>query len=153
MEDKTANGRKIRFLNIIDEYTHECLASVPRRSWRSIDVIEVLSGLMVIRGCPEYIRSDNGSEFTANKLRDWLKEIGVTTAYIEPGSPWENGYCESFNSRMRAEFLNGELFENMYEAEILTRRWVEYYNHVRPHASLGGRPPSPQTIIPNYQTA
>ena len=153
VEDKTANGRKIRFLNIIDEYTHECLASVPRRSWRSIDVIEVLSGLMVIRGCPEYIRSDNGAEFTANKLREWLKAINVITAYIEPGSPWENGYCESFNSRMRAEFLNGELFGNMYEAEILTRRWVEYYNHVRPHSSLAGRPPAPQTIILNYQTA
>jgi len=153
VEDKTTNGRKFRFLNIIDEYTHECLASMPRRNWKSIDVIDVLSGLMVKRGCPEYIRSDNGSEFTANKLRSWLKEIGVITAYIEPGSPWENGYCESFNSRMRAEFLNGEFFGNMYEAEVLTRRWVEYYNHVRPHSSLGGRPPAPQTIIPSFQTA
>ena len=147
VEDKTANGKKIRFLNIIDEYTHECLASTPRRSWRNNDVIEVLSGLMVTRGCPEYIRSDNGSEFTANKLRKWLSSVGVITVYIEPGSPWENGYCESFNARMRAEFLNGELFGNMYEVQVLTRRWVEYYNTIRPHSSLSGRPPAPQTII------
>lgn len=148
VEDKTADGKKIRFLNIIDEYTHECLASLPRRSWRNNDVIEVLSGLMVTRGCPEYIRSDNGSEFTAKKLREWLANIGVITAYIEPGSPWENGYCESFNARMRDEFLNGELFGNMFEAQVLTRRWLEYYNTLRPHSSLAGRPPAPQVVIP-----
>ena len=148
VEDKTYNGKKIRFLNIIDEYTHECLASIPRRSWRNNDVIEVLSGLMITRGCPEYLRSDNGSEFTANKLRKWLSSVGVITAYIEPGSPWENGYCESFNARMRDEFLNGELFGNMYEVQVLTKRWVEYYNTIRPHSSLGGRPPAPQTIVP-----
>lgn len=101
---------------------------------------------MISRGCPEYIRSDNGAEFTANKLRDWLREIGVITAYIEPGSPWENGCCESFNSRMRDEFLNGELFGSLKEAEVLTKRWVEYYNTVRPHSSLRGK--APQTIIP-----
>ena len=148
VEDKTYDGKKIRFLNIIDEYTHECLISVPRRSWRNNDVIEVLSGLMVTRGCPEYLRSDNGAEFTATKLREWLESVGVITAYIEPGSPWENGYCESFNARMRDEFLNGELFGNIFEAQVLTRRWVAYYNTVRPHSSLGGRPPAPQTIIP-----
>ena len=148
VEDKTHNGKKIRFLNIIDEYTHECLASIPRRSWRNNDVIEVLSGIMIMRGCPEYLRSDNGSEFTANKLRKWLSSVGVITAYIEPGSPWENGYCESFNARMRDEFLNGELFGNMYEAQALTRRWVQYYNTIRPHSSLCGRPPAPQIIIP-----
>lgn len=147
VEDKTYNGKKIRFLNIIDEYTHECLASVPRRSWRNNDIIEVLSGLMMSRGCPEYLRSDNGSEFTAKKLRKWLSSVGVITAYIEPGSPWENGYCESFNARMRDEFLNGELFGNMYEAQVLTKRWVDYYNTIRPHSSLNGRPPAPQTII------
>lgn len=147
VEDKTYNGKKIRFLNIIDEYTHECLASVPRRSWRNNDIIEVLSGLMLINGCPEYLRSDNGSEFTANKLRKWLSGVDVITAYIEPGSPWENGFCETFNARMRGEFLNGELFGNMHEAHVLTRRWVEYYNTVRPHSSMGGRPPAPQTII------
>lgn len=148
VEDQTYNGKKIRFLNIIDEYTHECLAAIPRRSWRNNDIIEVLSGLMVIKGYPEYLRSDNGSEFTANKLRKWLGNVGVITAYIEPGSPWENGYCESFNARMRDEFLNGELFGNMYEAQVLTRRWVDYYNTIRPHSSLGGRPPTPQIMIP-----
>jgi len=148
VEDKTHDGKKIRFLNIIDEYTHECLDSIPRRSWRNNDIIEALSGIMIMRGCPEYLRSDNGSEFTAKKLRQWLSEIGVITAYIEPGSPWENGYCESFNARMRDEFLNGEIFGNMYEAQVLTRRWVKYYNTIRPHSSLGGRPPAPQMIVP-----
>ena len=101
---------------------------------------------MIKRGCPEYIRSDNGAEFTATKLRDWLHEIGVITAYIEPGSPLENGYCESFNSRIRDEFLNREIFGNLREAEVLTKHWVEHYNTIRPHSSLRGR--APQTIIP-----
>ncbi len=148
VEDKTYNKKKIRFLNIIDEYSRECIASIPRRSWRNNDVIEELSKLMISNGCPEYLRSDNGSEFTANKLRKWLSNVGVITAYIEPGSPWENGYIESFNARMRDEFLNGELFGNMYEAQVLTKRWVEYYNTIRPHSSLGGRPPAPQMLIP-----
>jgi len=149
MEDKTMDGRKIRFLNIIDEYSRICLASIPRRSWRNNDVIEVLANLMLIHGTPEYLRSDNGSEFTAKKIRQWLSRIGVITAYIEPGSPWENGYCESFNSRMRDNFLKGELFGNMYEAEVLTKQWLAYYNTIRPHSSLGGKPPAPQMIIPN----
>ena len=148
VEDKTSNGRKIRFLNVLDEHTHECLASVPRRSWRNNDVIELLSDLMLIRGVPEYMRSDNGSEFTAKQIRQWLKDAGSITAYIEPGSPWENGYIESFNARMRAEFLNGELFDTMYEAQVLTQRWIRYYNQIRPHSSLGGRPPAPQTVVP-----
>jgi len=148
MEDRTVDGRKIRFLNIIDEYTRECLASIPRRSWRNNDVIEVLAQLMLLNGVPEYLRSDNGTEFTSKRIRKWLKNIGVITAYIEPGSPWENGYCESFNSRMRDEFLKGEIFGNMYETEVLTKRWVTYYNTVRPHSSLGGKPPAPQAIIP-----
>jgi len=148
IEDKTTDGRKIRFLNVIDEFSRECLASVPRRSWRNNDVIELLAGLMLLNGTPEYLRSDNGSEFTAKKVRTWLTNAGVTTAFIELGSPWENGYCESFNSRMRNDFLNGELFGNMHEAIILTARWVVYYNEVRPHSSLGGRPPAPQAFIP-----
>jgi transposase InsO family protein len=148
VEDKTYNGKKIRILNIIDEHTHECLASIPRRSWRNNDIIEALSNLMITRGCPEYLRSDNGSEFTAKRVQKWLMEVGVITAYIEPGSPWENGYCESFNARMRSEFLNGELFGNMYEAQVLIKRWIEYYNTIRPHSSLGGRPPAPQMFIP-----
>ena len=148
VEDRTMDGRKIRFLNIIDEFKHKCLASIPRRSWKGNDVSEVLAGLMLLNGTPEYLRSDNGPEFTAKKIREWLQKAGVITTYIEPGSPWETGYCESFNARMRDEFLNGELFGNMYEAQVLTKRWVEYYNTIRPHSSLGGRPPAPQSIIP-----
>lgn len=148
VEDRTMDGRKIRILNILDEFTHECLVAVPRRSWRNNDVIEVLAGLMLLHGTPEYLRSDNGTEFTAKKIRAWLQNAGVITAYIEPGSPWENGYCESFNARMRDEFLNAELFGNMYEAKVLLERWVRYYNQVRPHSSLGGRPPAPQTVVP-----
>ena len=150
VEDRTMDGRKIRFLNIIDEFTRECLASVPRRSWRRTDVIELLANLFFTKGVPEYIRSDNGPEFTKKKLIEWLRGMGVTTAFIEPGSPWENGYCESFNSRMRDEFLNGELFGNMYEVKVLTNRWVKEYNTVRPHSSLCYRPPVPQTVTPNF---
>ncbi len=147
VEDKTVDGKKIRFLNIIDESSRECLASLPRRSWHHTNIIEVLSDLFITKGTPEYIRSDNGPEFTAKKLMEWLADIGVITTYIEPGSPWENGYCESFNSRMRDEFLNGELFGNLYEAKVLTKRWTYYYNAIRPHSALGGRPPAPQSMV------
>ena len=147
VEAKTTNGRKIRILNIIDEATRECLASIPKRSWINNDVIEVLAELMLIHGTPEYLRSDNGSEFTSNKIRKWLQNVGIITTYIEPDSPWENGYIESFNARMRDEFLNGELFGNMYEAEALIAQWKKYYNTIRPHSSLGGRVPAPQSII------
>lgn len=99
-----------------------------------------------MKGSPCYIRSDNGSEFTARKLREWLERVEVSTAFIEPGSPWENGYCESFNGKMRDEFLNMEIFDTMFEVEILTRRWVLEYNTIRPHSSLGYMPPAPQTI-------
>ena len=147
VEDKLSNKKKIRWLNIIDEYTRECLASIPRRNWNHQKVIEVLSGLFIMKGCPSYLRSDNGPEFIAVRLRDWLANVGVTTAFIEPGSPWENGYCESFNSRMRDEFLNGEIFDTLTEAEILTRRWMDTYNTIRPHSALGYRPPAPQTVL------
>lgn len=147
VEDKLRNGRKLRWLNIIDEYTRECLLSLPKRSWKHMDVLDVLSGLFLLRGTPEYLRSDNGSEFTANRLMDWLRDLGVITLYIEPGSPWENGYCESFNSKMRDEFLNGEIFDTLKEAEILTRQWLRNYNEIRPHSSLGYLPPAPQTVF------
>ncbi len=147
MEDKLSNKRKVRWLNIIDEFTRECLASIPRRSWKHQDIIETLSGLFVTKGCPESIRSDNGSEFTATRLREWLDRLSVQTAYIEPGSPWENGFCESFNARMRDEFINGEIFDTMHEAEVLTRRWLEVYNKLRPHSALGYRPPAPQAVL------
>ena len=100
-----------------------------------------------MKGCPSYLRSDNGPEFIAIRLRDWLANVGVTTAFIEPGSPWENGYCESFNSRMRDEFLNGEIFDTLTEAEVLTHRWVDIYNTIRPHSALGYRPPAPQVVL------
>lgn len=147
VEDITADRRKLRWLNIIDEHTHECLYSVPKRSFKSGDVIEALSEVMILRGTPEYIRSDNGPEFIAKKLIKWLHDLDVITSYIEPGSPWENGFIESFNARMRDEFLNGELFGNLHEAQVLTQRWVRYYNQVRPHSSLGGRPPAPQSKV------
>ena len=147
VEDRLKNGRKVRWLNIIDEYTRECLASLPRRHWKHTDVMNVLSELFIMKGTPDYIRSDNGSEFTANKLLEWLKSLGVGTAFIEPGSPWENGYCESFNGKMRDEFLNRELFDTMFELEVLTKLWVREYNTVRPHSSLGYKPPAPQAIL------
>ena len=147
VEDKTMDGRKMRWLNIIDESTRECIFSEPRRSWRGNDVIEVLANSMIIHGVPEYLRSDNGPEFLAKRLRKWLADIGTITAYIEPGSPWENGYCESFNGKMRDEFLNGELFGNLHEARVLTKTWLDYYNKIRPHSSLGYKPPAPQVII------
>ena len=145
VEDKTVDGRKIRFLNIIDEYSHECIASVARRAWRGPAVAEALAEAFALYGCPEYLRSDNGPEFIAKHLRRWLADLEVQTTYIEPGSPWENGYIESFNSKMRNEHLNGELFGNLYEAQVLTKRWRALYNTLRPHDSLGGRPPAPQS--------
>lgn len=145
--DRLSNGRQIKWLNIIDEYSRECLASIPKRNWRHMDIIEVLSGLFMQKGCPEYLRSDNGSEFTATHIREWLRDVGVGTLYIEPGSPWENGYCESFNSKMRDEFLNVELFDTMFEAIALTKMWVETYNTIRPHSSIGYKPPAPQTLM------
>ena len=147
VEDKLRNGKKVRWLNIIDEYTRECLLSLPKKSWKHMDVLDALSGLFLLRGTPEYLRSDNGSEFTANRLMGWLKDLGVITLYIEPGSPWENGYCESFNSKMRDEFLNGEIFDTLKEAEILTRQWLCTYNEIRPHSSLGYLPPAPQAVF------
>ena len=149
VHDKTIDGKSFRILNIIDEYTRECLAAIVRRRFRNTDIIDILSELVIKRGSPEYLRSDNGSEFTAKKLMKWLSDIGVITTFIEPGSPWENGYCESFNSKMRDEFMNGELFGNIFEAKVLTKRWVDYYNTVRPHSALGGRPPAPQSVIYN----
>lgn len=109
--------------------------------------MEVLADLMLVHETPEYLRSDNGSEFTSKTIREWLDQTGMITAYIEKGSQWENGFIESFNARMRDEFLNGELFDTLWEAQVLTKRWIHYYNTIRPHSSLHGRPPAPQTII------
>lgn len=148
VEDRTHNGRKFRMLNIIDEFSRECLAMVPLRRFRSNDVIDVLADLFIEHGPPEHIRSDNGPEFVAHAVREWLGRLGVTTLYIEPGSPWENGYIESFNARLRGELLNGEIFYSLQEVRIVTGWWREHYNRKRPHSSLGYRPPAPETVKP-----
>ena len=145
--DRTHDGKAFRMLVVIDEYTRECLDIRVDRSLKSNDVIEVLADLMVVRGVPEYIRSDNGAEFTAHAVREWLDNVGVNTLFIEPGSPWENGYCESFNGRLRDELLAREIFYTLKEAKILIENWRREYNTIRPHSSLGYRPPAPETWI------
>jgi transposase InsO family protein len=145
---KTHNGRTVRMLNLIDEYTRECLLIRCERSWSSAKVISALADVMVLKGVPEHLRSDNGPEFVAKGLRKWLAATGAKTLYIEPGSPWENGYCESFNSKLRDEFLNGEIFYSLKELRVLAERWRVHYNTVRPHSSLGYRPPAPKAWLP-----
>ncbi len=145
---RTANGRPFRILVIIDEYTRECLAMLVAKSIPSQAVIDQLYELFLLRGVPEHIRSDNGPEFTAKVMRKWLGRVGVKTLYIEPGSPWENGYVESFNGKLRDELLNGEIFTTLTEARILIERWRREYNHYRPHSALGYRPPAPEAKAP-----
>jgi transposase InsO family protein len=142
MEDRLENGRKVRILNVIDEFTKECLATDVGFHVQGHDVIEVLRYLFLVRGCPAYVRSDNGSEFTAEAVKEFLALSGVDTLYIEPGSPWENGYMESFNSRMRDELLAGELFLHVDEVRYIVERWRMDYNHYRPHSSLGYMTPA-----------
>jgi putative transposase len=141
---RTSDGRAFRTLNIIDEYTRECLAILVQRRITSDDVINQLYNLFLFRGVPEHIRSDNGSEFTAKEIRKWLAEMGVKTLFITPGSPWENGYIESFNGKMRDELLNREIFTTLTEAKVLIADWKKQYNQVRPHSSKGYRPPAPE---------
>jgi putative transposase len=142
----THDGRSLRMLTLIDEYTRESLAIRVERRLRSQDVIETLADAMLARGIPEHIRSDNGPEFVAKSLRSWLAGLGTKPLYIEPGSPWENGYCESFNSKLRDECLNGEIFYSLKEAQIVIERWRVHYNTRRPHSSLGYRPPAPLAV-------
>lgn len=146
VEDRTHDGRKYRMLNIIDEFTRECIAIRVNRRLNATDVIAVLSDLFILRGVPGHIRSDNGPEFIAKALRDWIVAVGAKTAYIMPGSPWENGYCESFNSKLRDELLNGEIFYTLKEARIVIESWRRHYNTVRPHSSLHYRPPAPEVL-------
>ena len=146
VSETTSDGRKLRLLTVIDEYTRECLAIRVQRRMTSHDVLYALSELFLEHGIPEHIRSDNGPEFVAKAVRGWLNNLGVTTLFIELGSPWENGYIESFNGKLRDELLNGELFYTIKEAQILIEHWRREYNHLRPHSSLGGRPPAPETI-------
>jgi transposase InsO family protein len=146
VEDRTHDGRKYRMLNVLDEFTRECLAIRVRRRLNSTDVIDVLTELFLLRGIPGYVRSDNGPEFIAAGVRRWIAAVGAHTAYIEPGSPWENGYCESFNARLRDELLNGEIFYSLKEAQTVIETWRRHYNTARPHSALGYRPPAPQTV-------
>jgi putative transposase len=146
--DRTKDGRPLKMLTLIDEYTRESLAIPVARRLVADDVIDCLADLFVTRGVPEHIRSDNGPEFTATAIREWLARIGVKTLFIEPGSPWENGYIESFNGKLRDELLNGEVFETLLEAQVLIERWRKHYNAVRPHSALGYRPPAPEAVLP-----
>ena len=142
--DRTHNGRPLRMLTVIDEYTRECLAIRVGRRLTAEDVQECLTELFCSRGMPKHIRSDNGPEFTSYKIRGWLSELGTRTLFIEPGSPWENGYIESFNGKLRDELLNREIFYTLQEAQVLIERWRDQYNRRRPHSSLGNRPPAPE---------
>ena len=140
----TRDGRSVCLLNLIDEYTRKSLAILPLRRWSSAQAIEVVADAMLEHGGPEHIRYDNGPEFVAKQLRQWLEAAGTKTLYIEPGSPWEKGYCESFNSKFRDEFLNGEIFYSMKELRLLAESWRIHYNTVRPHSSLGYKTPAPE---------
>jgi putative transposase len=146
--DRTTDGRAFRMLVIVDEHTRECVAIDVARKLTSEDLLERLSDLFICRGVPDYVRSDNGPEFTAHRVRDWLKSVEVKTLFIEPGSPWENGYVESFNGKLRDELLNREIFDTLLEAKVLIERWRRAYNTVRPHSSLGYQPPAPEAIQP-----
>lgn len=146
VHDRTMDGRALRMLTIVDEFTRECLAIDVSRKMNHEDVLERLAYLFVTRGAPGHVRSDNGSEFTAQAVRSWLERVGVGTLYIEPGSPWENGYIESFNGKLRDELLDREVFETLLEAKVLIERWRVEYNTIRPHSALGYRPPAPEAI-------
>ncbi len=148
MMARTDEGKAFRILTIIDEYTRECLAILVDRRITSQNVIDQLFYLFMFRGTPGYIRSDNGPEFTAKAVRRWLDNLEVTTLFIEPGSPWENGYIESFNGKLRDELLDREIFTTLTEASILIEEWRKEYNQVRPHSALNYRAPVPETIIP-----
>jgi|TARA_B100000959_G_scaffold252343_1_gene282371 transposase InsO family protein len=147
VQARTHDGRIFRMLTVIDEFTRECLAILVARQLKSDNVMHLLARLFVERGVPDHIRSDNGPEFTATAVREWLGKIGVKTLFITPGSPWENGYNESFNGRLRDELLNGEIFYTLREAKVLIEAWRRHYNTIRPHSALGYRPPAPETIL------
>jgi putative transposase len=144
--ERTHDGRPLRMLTLVDEYTRECLAIDVERRLDSEDVLECLEALFVSRGTPEFIRSDNGAEFTAKAVREWLARVNVKTLYIAPGSPWENGYIESFNGKLRDELLDREIFYTLGEAKVLIERWRQEYNTFRPHSALGYRPPAPEAV-------
>jgi putative transposase len=139
------------YFSIDSTPTHSCVKyfyKVSQREFPYRDLIETLSDVMIWRGIPAHIRSDNGGEFVAKGLRKWLGQPGTGTLYVEPVSPWENGYCESFNGKPRDECLNGEIFYSLKEVQIVVGEWRQNYNQVRPHASLGYRPPAPGAYSP-----
>jgi len=152
MVERTTDGRAFRVLNIIDEFTRESLSGKVNRKISSQDVIDELFNLFIFRGIPEHIRSDNGPEFTAKVVRRWLNHLGVKTLFIEPGSPWENGYIESFNGKLRDELLDREIFTTLEEAKVLIEQWRRNYNQVRPHSALRYQPPAPEAILTTITT-
>jgi transposase InsO family protein len=147
VEAQTHDGRSVRLLVMLDEFTRECLAIRVARRLNSAHVIEVLGDCMLAHGVPEHVRSDNGAEMTARRVKKWLASVGTKPLFIEPGSPWENGYCESFNGKLRDECLNGEIFYSLKEAQVIVEMWRKHYNTKRPHSSLGYRPPAPLTWV------
>ena len=146
VSERTHDGRPLKILTLIDEYSRECLALLVERRITSDDVLYCLADLFIRHGIPEHIRSDNGPEFTAKVVRQWLGSVGVKTLFIEPGSPWENGYNESFNGKLRDEVLNREIFSTLKEAKTVIENWRQEYNTIRPHSSLNGLPPAPETF-------
>jgi putative transposase len=148
VQSHTHDGRSFRMLTVMDEFTRECLAIDVARRLTSEEVLERMSDLFICRGVPTYLRSDNGPEFTARRVRQWLTKVGVQTLFIEPGSPWENGYVESFNGKLRDELLNREIFDTLLEAKVLIERWRREYNTIRPHSALGYCPPAPEARWP-----
>ncbi len=148
VHDRTHDGRPLKLLTMVDEFTRECLCIDVARRLRSEDVLYRLGRLMLERGVPDHVRSDNGPEFIATALRDWIGRVGAKTLFIEPGSPWENGYVESFNGKLRDELLNGEIFYTLREAQVVIEAWRRDYNHVRPHSALDYRPPAPEAMLP-----
>ncbi len=143
--DRLRNGKSIKMLTVIDEYSRACLTIDVRHKLNSIDVLDIMGRLFITKGMPKHIRSDNGSEFIAHKLQNWLKRMQIDTAYIDKGSPWQNGYNESFNGKLRDECLNMEVFDTLTEAQAIIENWRYEYNHIRPHSALGYNPPVPKT--------
>ncbi len=148
MVDRTHNGKTFRTFNVMDEFTRECIAIKVARRLTSYDVLDVLSQLFISRGVPKHVRSDNGPEFIATRMQNWFRKLELKPLFITPGSPWENGYIESFNGKMRDELLSREIFCSLKEAQILIEQWRKHYNTKRPHSSLGYRPPAPETFTP-----
>jgi putative transposase len=153
VHDKLSNGRPYKMLTVLDEYTREALSVNVATRMGSTEVLEAFYPLLLRRGKPQYLRSDNGPEFSSAPFKDWLVRVGITPIQIYPGSPWENGYNERFNGTLRREVLNAEWFATTRQAQTVINQWLRQYNHVRPHHALGMRPPVPETILVNNQIA